>query len=433
MRLAWIAVAAVLGCSDGGKASAAPVRAARAAVPPEPGDWPTFLGPDHTGVSRETGLLKVWPEKGPPERWRIELGETYASPSVVRDSLVVFHRLRNEEVVECLDPEAGRKKWRFAYGTAYRDRYNYNGGPRSQPTIDDGRVYTLGAEGKLHCLDLGTGNVLWSRSLLTEIFQIPIQNYFGVGVAPRIDGEAILLNLGDERQGCVVGIDKKTGKTLWKSGEDGASYSSAICAEVGKSRLAIFLTREGALGCSVADGTIKWSYPFRSRDPLSANAASPVVLGDKLFLTAAYGVGSVLLKMDETGVKEVWRNKALSPHWATPVHIDGHLYGFDGRHEYEAELRCVRVSDGEVLWSQKGYERGSITLAEGKAYILAEGGKLVLAELSPKGVKEISSAEILSHHCWNSPVLSRGLLYLLRYDHSQGRATLICLDAREKK
>jgi outer membrane protein assembly factor BamB len=430
MRTLWIAIFAVLGCSDGGKAIAAPVKAA---APPEAGDWATFLGPDHTGVSRETGLLKKWPEKGPPEVWRIKLGETYASPSVVRGALVVFHRVENEEVVECLDPASAKAKWRFAYPTAYRDRWNYNGGPRSAPTIEGGKVYTLGAEGKLHCLDLVTGKAIWSRSLLGDLFQVPIQNYFGVGVAPRIDGDAILINLGDERQGCVVGIDKKTGKTLWKSGEDGASYSTPVCADAGKSRLAFFLTREGLLCCSVADGSIKGTYPFRSRDPLSANAASPVVIGDQVFLTASYGVGSALLKFDEKGVKEVWRNKALGSHWATPIHVDGYLYGFDGRHEYEAELRCVRVTDGEVMWSKKGYERGSLTLAEGKFYILAEGGRLVLAELSSKGCTEISSADVLGHHCWNSPVLSRGFLYLERYDHSAAKATLVCLDVREKK
>ena len=139
------------------------------------------------------------------------------------------------------------------------------------------------------------------------------------------------------------------------------------------------------------------------------------------------------MKVDEKGYKEVWRNEALGAHWATPVHVDGHLYGFDGRHDHEAELRCVRVSDGAVLWSKKGYERGSMTLAEGKAIILAEDGRLVLAELSPKGVKEVSSAQVLAHHCWAAPVLSRGRLYVFNYDHRTEKGLLLCLDLREKK
>ena len=416
------------GCSD-----RTPQAAAQAAPAPA-GDWPTFLGPDHTGISRETGLLKSWPEKGPPVLWKMELGDTYSAPSAAGEALVVFHRVKDEEVVERLDAASGARRWRFAYPTAYADRFRYNGGPRSSPTIDGGKVYTLGAEGVLACVDLETGKADWKRALHDEYFKEGgKQNFFGVGVAPRIDGDRILLNLGDDRSGCVTAIDKKTGKTLWRSGEDGASYSTAICADVGKTRVAFFLTREGALCCSVSDGKILWAYPFRSRDNFSANAASPVVIGDHLFLTAAYGVGSALLKVDEKGYKEVWRNEALGAHWATPVHVDGHLYGFDGRHDHEAELRCVRVSDGAVLWSKKGYERGSMTLAEGKAIILAEDGRLVLAELSPKGVKEVSSAQVLAHHCWAAPVLSRGRLYVFNYDHRTEKGLLLCLDLREKK
>jgi outer membrane protein assembly factor BamB len=416
---------AALGCSEGKAQSQAAPAAVRE-------DWPTFLGPDHTGVSKETGLLKSWPEKGPPELWRMDLGETYAMPSVAGGVLVVFHRSGAEEVIEGVDPSTGARKWRYAYETRYRDRYGYCGGPRAQPTIADGNVYTMGAEGKMHCVELASGKLVWSRPLQEEYFKERHQNFFGVGVAPRLVGDAILVNLGDEREGCVTAIDRKTGKTLWRAAEDGASYSTAIGATVGKSRQAIFLTREGGLGVGLDDGKVRWSYPFRSRERESANAASPVVIGDKLLLTAAYGVGSALLQLEEGGVKEVWRNKSLSSHWATPIYVDGHVYGFDGRHEHEAELRCVRLSDGMVLWSKKGYERGSMTLAEGKFYILAEDGRLVLAELSPAGAKEISSAQVLASHCWAAPVLARGLLYVQNFDHATGKAKLLCLDVRSK-
>jgi outer membrane protein assembly factor BamB len=398
----------------------------------EPGDWPTFLGPDHNGISREAGLLKAWPKDGPPVVWRMELGETYAAPSVVRGSLIVFHRVGDEEVVERLDPATGVRKWRFAYGTTYSDRYGYCGGPRSAPTIDGDKVYTLGAEAKLHCLDLETGTASWSRALHVEYFKEARQNFFGVSAAPRIDGDAILLNLGDEREGCVTAIDKRTGKTLWRSGEDGASFCTAIAGTVGKSRLAFFLTREAVVCCSVADGEIRWRLPFRAREHFSANAASPVVIGDHLFVSSSYGVGAVYLKLDENGQKEVWRNQSLGAHWATPIPLDGHVYGFDGRHEHEAELRCVRLSDGEKLWSKAGFERGSMILADGRFIIQSEDGRLALAELSPKGFTEISSVRVLARHAWAAPVLSRGLLYVSSFNHRSGKATLACLDLRAK-
>jgi outer membrane protein assembly factor BamB len=405
--------------------------------PEQIGDWPTFLGPEHTGVSRETGLLKRWPTDGPPALWKAELGETYAAPSVVKGAMIIFHRVNKEdgtaeEVIERIDPVTAKRSWRFAYPTEYRDRLGYNNGPRASATIDEGRVYTLGAESRLQCLDLETGKPIWARNLHMEYFKEPRQNFFGAGVAPRIEGNALLLNLGDENAGCITAIDKNTGKTLWRSGEDGAGYCTAYCADVGTSRFAFFLTREGGLWCDVTDGRIRGQYRFRARDPFSANASSPIVIGDKLFLSAAYGVGSALLQITEKEFKEVWRNKALGAHWATAIHENGYLYGFDGRHEHEAELRCVRLSDGEVIWSVKGYERGSFIRADGKYIILGEDGLLALAELSPKGCKVISTVQALGYHCWTAPVLSRGLLYLLQYNHRTDKATLLCLDLREK-
>lgn len=398
----------------------------------EPGDWPAFLGPDRNGISRETGLLQAWPSEGPPVLWKRELGETYAVPSVVRGALVVFHREGNEEVVERLDPATGARSWRFAYPTAYVDRFGYNGGPRAAPTIDGGRVYVLGAEARLHCLDLETGKVVWKRSLHEEYFKEPRQNFFGAGVAPRLEGGALFLNLGDENAGCVTAIDAKTGRTLWRTDGDGASYASASFAGAAGARQVVFLTREGGLGCGASDGSILWRYPFRARERFSANAASPVVLGDRVFLSASYGVGSALLKLEAGGVKEIWRNRALGAHWATPIPLEGYVYGFDGRHEYEAELRCVRLEDGRVMWSRGGYERGSMIRADGRFILLAEDGRLVLADLSPEGPREISSVRVLKPHCWGAPVLSRGLLYVQNFDHSAGRATLVCLDLRAK-
>ena len=408
--------------------------------PPPPGaavegsDWGQFLGPDQTGVSRETGLLKAWPAEGPPPLWTAKYGESYAAPVVVGDALVAFYRSKDEEVVERLDATSGKSVWKFAYPTTYVDRFGYNGGPRASAAIVDGKVYALGAECRLHCLERETGKVAWTRALHAEYFNDERQNFFGSGVAPRIDGDAILLNIGDDQAGCVTAIDRKTGKTLWKSTDDAASYSTPTVAVLGGVRQAVFLTRKGAVGVAVADGAVQWTYPFRSRERYSANACSPVVVGDTVLLSAAYQTGSALLRIGEKKAEEVWRNMALGAHWSTPIVHEGHAYGFDGRHEHEATLRCVRMSDGQVLWQKDGYERGSMIRVDGRWILLAEDGRMVLADLAPKGVTELSSFQAFpGKDCWAPPVLSRGRLYVTHYDHGRHVSLLRCYDVKEKR
>ena len=142
-------------------------------------DWPSFLGPTHDAVSTETHLSRTLP---PPGAWDFEKGTGYTSPAITGDRLLFFPRVDNQEVVECLHPETGESLWQFRYATAYRDRYGYNNGPRSSPVIDQGRVYTLGAEGKLHCLELSTGDRVWSRDLRAD-YDVR-QDFFGTASSP---------------------------------------------------------------------------------------------------------------------------------------------------------------------------------------------------------------------------------------------------------
>jgi outer membrane protein assembly factor BamB len=394
------------------------------------GDWPCFRGPEHNSLSRETGLLTTWGGKGPPLLWKISSGPTYAAPTVVGERLIMFHRLDGDngddrEVVDCLDAGTGRALWRHSYPTKYVDKYGYNGGPRASPVVEAGRVYTWGAEGWFHCLELDTGKVVWDRRLNAE-FDVE-QNFFGVGASPLIEGDRILLNVGGPKGAGVMALDKKTGKTVWKATDDGASYCTAAVADTPAGRLAVFLTRAGVVACDPATGAVKISYPFRSRTYESVNAADPVIVGDRLFVSSAYRTGGVLLKITaDPDVTEIWKNDNMRNHWATCLVADGCLYGFDGRHEDETQLRCVELATGKVLWSKRGLGRGSMIRADGRYWILSEDGRLILAELSPKEyVEKAASDELLRAPCWIAPVLSRGRLYV-RNEH-----TLLCLDVRD--
>ncbi len=388
-------------------------------------DWPHFQGPRRDGISREVGLLKSWPTQGPPLLWSHSLGSSFSAPAISRGRLILFHRLGMQEILECVDARTGAEIWKQVYPTRYVDRYRYNSGPRSSPTIEGSRVYTFGAEGKLTCLDFENGKILWQR-WINQDYRVP-QNFFGVGTAPVIDGELILLNAGGPEGAGVLAVNKKNGKTVWHTSNDGASYSTPVVRTLHDKRLGIFFTREGLLVIEVQSGKEHYRYPFRSKQYESVNAASPVVVEDYVFLSATYNTGAVLLKLEPLGVRKIWQDRRIMQnHWATSIYHEGYLYGMDGRHEGGANFRCIEFMTGKLRWTaDRGLGRAAFIMADGHVIALGERGHLALIEINPDRYHEIARIQILRYPCWTPPVLSHGLLYV------RNENKLLCLDLRE--
>jgi outer membrane protein assembly factor BamB len=373
-------------------------------------DWPQFLGPTRNGISTETGLMKSWPEKGPPVIWEHEVGEGYSGPVVSGDTVIIFHRVGDEEVVEALDAATGKPRWKFSYGTTYRDLLGKGDGPRSTPLVADGKVYTLGAEGALHCLDLKDGKKVWEKWLAQAYAMRP--SYFGVGTSPILEGDLLLVNVGARRAG-IVAFDKASGKEVWKATDDEASYSSPVGATIGGERHVIFFTRTGLIDLNPKDGKVRFSKRWRSRMEASVNAAAPLVIGDQLFLSASYGTGAVLLRITKDGAEEVWKGQeSLSAHYNTPVHKDGYLYGIDGRQEQGARLRCVELKTGHYRWEKERFGCASLILADGQIIALTENGDLVLIEPATDDYHEKGRANVLKDGpCRAEIALADGRLY----------------------
>ena len=391
-------------------------------------DWPNFLGPARNGVSAETDLLKSWPEEGPPVVWERDIGEGYGAPVVAEGRLINFHRTGDEEVVECVDALDGAKThWQYGYPTQYVDQYGYNGGPRSSPAIAEKRVYTYGAEGVLTCLDFETGKLVWQRPVNRE-FNVP-QGFFGAGSAPVVDRGLVLLNVGGPDGAGVVAFDAVTGETAWKASNDQASYSTPIVAEVHGERLAIFHTADGLLVLEAKTGNERFRYPFRSELYESAIAATPVLVDDIVFLSGAYHIGAVTLKLEPGGLKEIWRDEfAMQNHWATSIYHEGYLYGMDGRHERGSNLRCIEFGTGKVVWTaQKGLGRASFIMAEGHLIAVGERGDIALIEATPEGYREKSRARVLYYPVWTPPILAQGRLYVR---NERSKRAIKCLDLR---
>lgn len=439
------------------KFHAAPKPLATGAVTQE---WRDFLGSAHNATSTEKPLLKKF-DTPPAIVWEVEKGEGYASPAVVGQRVLLFHRIDDSEIIECLHSETGQRYWKYAYPTAYRDRYGFSGGPRCQPVSDGERVYTFGVEGKLHCLNLTTGQVIWKRDILKE-FKIP-QNFFGVGSTPLLEGNHLIVNVGAEAGPCVAAFDKLTGKMVWGAGKEWtAGYASPIPATVGgKRRVFVFSggmsspSVGGLLCLDPATGSADFRFPWRARRTESVNASSPVVLGNQVYISECYGPGGTLLEWQPNGKppRTVWSSKALNTHFMTAIHKDGYLYGIDGHGPQNAPLVCIELKTGKEMWrtepewedtvkTETGERKyrlsqglASLILVDGQCLMLTEYGHLVWLDLNPMAYRETSHTRLfLARETWSMPALSRGLLYVCQNNKSEeGQpARLICYDLRGK-
>ena len=450
-------LAQAIGARSAGAQSAVHATPKRLAADARTHDWPSFLGPSHNAVSTETRLTRKLPA---PLVWELSKGSGYASPAVSGDRLVFVHRVANEEVVLSLHPETGQQQWQFRYATDFEDRYGYNNGPRSSPVIEGNRVFTLGAQGELHCLDLRTGQLIWRRRLASE-YKVP-QDFFGTASTPLIEGPLVIVNVGAPGGPCVVGLDKATGREVWRAGTEwGPSYASPVPAVVhGQRRVFVFAggestpPRGGVLSIDPRNGRVDFAFPWRSRSFESVNASCPVVFDNKVFISASYRTGGALLQIaPDFSYRVLWTTQEFGLHFNTPIYQRGYLYGFDGRNEPDASLACIDAATGKTVWriapewtetivvggqrraQLMGPYRGSLLAVDGQFLCLGEFGHLMWMDLTPTGYREVSRTWLFAaRESWALPVLSRGLLYVVQNTRdalSGAGPRLLCYDLRD--
>lgn len=412
-------------------------------------DWPRFLGPAGNSTSTEKGILAPWPRDGLKVVWHRKVGEGYCAPSISKGRLYHFHRIGDNARLSCFKSETGEFLWKFDYPTKFEDLYGYDGGPRCCPVVDDDRVYLFGAEGMLQCVSADEGKLIWKVDTRAE-FGV-IQNFFGVGSAPIIEGDLLIVQVGGSPKGSddvsfpdlkgngsgIVAFDKLTGKVRYQGSDQLASYASPVLATINDRRWGFVFARGGLIGFEPGTGKLDFFYPWRARAVESVNAANPVVVGDRVFISETYGPGSALLKVKPGGSAEVWtdadkgREKSMQCHWNTPIYHDGHLYGCSGRHTNNAELRCIELETGKVKWSEPDLTRTSLLMVDGHFICLGEDGALRLLKVNPNKYEEVSrlvvaapdgSGPLLRYPCWAAPVLAHGLLYV------RGKDQLVCLE-----
>ncbi len=393
-------------------------------------DWPQWRGPDRTGVSTETGLLKQWPAEGPKLLWRAEgCGDAHATPSVANGKIYGMGLRGEDEVVWARAVATGAEIWstKIAGGTTLQGRQG-GYGSRCTPTVDGNRMYVLGVAGELACLDT-SGKLLWKHNLVTEFGgSVP---RWGYSESPLVDGANVVVAPGGSAA-TIVAFNKVTGATAWKSAlpeGDGAHYSSAISITVGGQRQIVEFLSGGVVGVSAADGKLLWRYSAPANP--TANCPTPIFRNGHLFAASGYGTGGGLVKLASLpgggiDAKEVYFTKDMINHHGGVVLVGDYLYGFDDR---ARAYTCIEFMTGKVMWANKSVDKGSVVYADGHLILRSEIGAVALIEATPTAYVEKGRFEQPDRsraRAWPHPVVANGRLYLRDMD------SLLCYDIKVK-
>lgn len=374
-------------------------------------DWPQWRGTNRDGISAEKGLMKQWPSGGPARLWTATgAGDGYSSFAVVNGRLYTLGARSGTEYVMAFDTASGKKVWEVANGQRFgNDRGD---GPRATPTVDGDRLYAYGASGDISALELATGKVIWKKNLLRDFGGSNIT--WGLSESPLVLNDRILVNAG-ARGASIVALKKTDGSLIWKSQDDEAGYSSAVVQETGGRRQAVFFTAERALGVDVATGKLLWSYGQVANR--TANIATPIVRGNRVFLSSDYGTGAALLELTPAGdglsARQVYFTREMRNHHASSVLIGDYLYGFSS-----SILTAMKFDTGEVAWRDRSVGKGSVIYADERLYLFSENGVVGLAEATPAGYREHGRFQIQqgSLPTWSHPVVSGGKLFIRDQD-----------------
>lgn len=391
-------------------------------------DSPGFRGADRTGVSKETGLLKSWPQGGPRLVWKTEnLGDGHATPSVAAGKIYGMGVRGGDEVVWALDEKTGKELW----STKIAERISVPGrqggdGSRSTPTVDGNRIYMIGVAGDLVCLDASSGKSVWQKNLVRDYGgEIP---RWGYSESPLIDGEKLIATPGGS-SATIVALNKSTGAPIWSSKIDGGrlAYSSCIPAEFNGKRQYIQFLGPGVVGVDAATGAELWTWT-RPACRTGINCSTPIYRDGHVFASAAYGHGSTLGKLKATGstisCEEVYFTRDLMSHHGGIVLVGDHVYGFSD----PSALVCLDWKTGSVKWSDRSVGKGSVTVADGMIYARSEDGPVALVEATPTGYVEKGRFEQPDRSrakAWPYPVVANGRLLI------RDQGVLLCYDVRQ--
>jgi outer membrane protein assembly factor BamB len=390
-------------------------------------DWPQWQGASRNAMSDETGLVQSWPKGGPTLLWKINgIGAGFSTPSVAAGRIFIMGNKDKIEYVSAVDETDGKSLWQFPIGDERHGGGGYPG-PRCTPAVDGNRLYALGLNGDLVCLDAATGQLVWRRDLRKEFNGSP--GGWGYTESPLIDGDKLLVTPGGKKN-TIVALKKTSGELIWSAQVpqgDNAGYSSIAVATIAGTKQYIQFMQRGVVSVEAETGRYLWRHNGAANG--TANISTPIASGDLVFSASAYGKGGALAKITREGdtwtAAEVYFTSDMQNHHGGMILLDGYLFGNNG-----GKLACLEFKTGKVMWQSNIPGKGSIAFADGCLYYRNEGGKgaIYLVEANPEKFVErgrFEQPDRSKRNAWAHPVIANGRLYLSDQD------VLFCYDVKK--
>lgn len=385
-------------------------------------DWPQYRGPAQTGISADTAS-PLWSGAAPKLVWKTPTERGFSSFAVAGGKAYTLVVRDGREVCVALDALTGKELWAAPVGPGTYPGGGDAGapdnkggdGPRSTPTVADGRVYVLTPDIVLHCLDAATGKPQWSRDVLKDHAGRNIQ--WKSAASPVVDGELVFIAGGGPGES-LLALDRKSGAVVWKALDETMTHATPVVTTILDQRQVIFFLKSGLVSVAPETGRELWRFPFRYS---TSSAISPVVAGDIVYCSAGYGVGGGACRISRRdggfAATELWKipgDKDVANHWSTPVCKDGYLYGmFSFKKFGNGPLKCVELATGKIMWEQGGFGAGNVILAGGdKLVALTDYGAVAIVEASPKAFKELARYKAVDGKCWSTPAFADGRIYV---------------------
>ncbi|HAD20481.1 MAG TPA: hypothetical protein DCF87_00035 [Opitutae bacterium] len=361
-------------------------------------DWPNWLGPNYNGaiednISIESAQIEL------EEKWEVPVGVGWSSPIISNQKVFLHDRSGNKENLTAYDLDSGKQVWRSSFDSQFRDDFGMENGPRSTPSVYKDTILIHSPDGLVHALSVRTGETIWSRDLSSDFNSA--KGFFGRCSSPLILDEKVIFDVGGSGVG-LVALLVETGETLWKSKAYGNDYASVVPLEFGSFQLVAAFMRQGLVVVDSINGKVVFFDSFQSPINASVNAASPLILKNGIFLSSCYEVGAGYWsflktgKKGEVGFKPVWKNHdRMDCHYSTPVAYGDYLFGFHGRQERGANLRCIKLSDGKVEWSDDSVAIGHLIRVGERILSISENGEFVVFSASSDSFTPILRQQIL--------------------------------------